>query len=119
MTPKLSQTDRLLAMLRAGSVTTTELRHAGLGNPSERVRELEARGHVIRHRDEVHQRGHRQTRYDLAETVEEPPMYTHEHGQEERGPVVLAFSIEDPAARVALAAAFDYSDRIAAERRAA
>ena len=80
MTPKPSQTDRLLAMLRAGSVTTTELRHAGLGNPSERVRELEARGFVIRHRDETHPNGHRQTRYDLADVVEEPPMYTHEHG---------------------------------------
>ena len=118
MTPKPSQADRLLAMLRAGSVTTTELRHAGIGNPSERVRELEARGFVIRHRDETHPRGHRQTRYDLAESVEEPPMFTHVHGSGS-GPVVLAFSIEDPAARVALAAAFDYSDLVQAERRAA
>lgn len=48
----MSQADNVLSVLRArghAGVHTFELRGLFIGNPSQRIADLEARGHVIRH----------------------------------------------------------------------
>jgi hypothetical protein len=55
MSAKPTQRDRVLAFLRdAGGrgIHTHELRQAMIGNPSQRIAELEAAGHTIEHKRE-------------------------------------------------------------------
>jgi hypothetical protein len=67
---KISDTDRVLELLKRGPVLSCELRKGGIsGNPSERIRELEKRGvEVDKELTKDPVSGRRCSRYTLVES---------------------------------------------------
>jgi len=97
----MSQRHDVLRMLRAAGpvgVHTFDLRKNFIGNPSQRIAELEAEGHVIRHTRERLRGSAVGTRYvlveDVASRATQPPVGGPETGSvAEGGPSALALDV--------------------------
>lgn len=101
----MSQRDRVLQMLQAAGsrgVHTFEMRREFIGNPSQRIAELEAAGHTISHTRERLHGDATGTRYrlilhgDMEDTAQggaDPSLLGRANSQAESGPATPLFEL--------------------------